>query len=174
LRTMSILADKPGPWLFQFGSFNQGVFKTQDTFIARLRPFLAKLPKESKYAVEIRNKNWMNARHAEVLRECGVAMALIDQSWVPQPWRIKPQFDMITADFTYVRWLGDRKGIEAQTKTWDKTIIDRTADIKNWVEVLRQMVNDKKIRKLFGYANNHYAGQGPATVKLFTDLWEKK
>jgi hypothetical protein len=64
---------------------------------------------------------------------------------------------MITADFTYVRWLGDRKGIEAQTKTWDKTIIDRTADIKNWVEVLRQMVNDKKIRKLFGYANNHYA-----------------
>jgi hypothetical protein len=35
------------------------------------------------------------------------------------------------------------------------------------------MVNDKRIRKLFAYANNHYAGHGPATVKLFTDLWDK-
>lgn len=69
--------------------------------------------------------------------------------------------------------LGDRKGIEKQTTTWDKTIIDRTADMKNWVEVLRQMVNQKKILKMFAFANNHYAGHGPATVKLFTNLWGK-
>jgi hypothetical protein len=36
------------------------------------------------------------------------------------------------------------------------------------------MVNNKKIRKLFAYANNHYAGFAPATVKLFWDLWNKK
>jgi hypothetical protein len=28
------------------------------------------------------------------------------------------------ANFTYIGWLGDRKGIERQTKTWDKTILD--------------------------------------------------
>ena len=27
---------------------------------------------------------------------------------------------------------------------------------------------------VFAYANNHYAGHGPATVKLFWDLFEKR
>jgi uncharacterized protein YecE (DUF72 family) len=93
---------------------------------------------------------------------------------VPRPWELKEKFDLITADFTYVRWLGDRKGIEAETKSWDKTIIDRKSDLRNWVDVLRQMVNTKKILKMFAFANNHYAGHGPATVHLFQELWEKK
>ncbi len=70
--------------------------------------------------------------------------------------------------------LGDRKGIEKLTETWDKSVVDRSDDLKNLVNVLKQMINTKKIRKLFAYANNHYAGHGPATVKLFADLWEKK
>jgi uncharacterized protein YecE (DUF72 family) len=155
---MSLLGDKLGPLLFQFGSFNQEEFKTQEEFIARLKLFLAKLPKEFKYALEIRNKDWMNARHAEVLREYGIAMALIDQSWVPQPWRIKPQFDMIIADFTYVRWLGDRKGIEKLTESWDKTIIDRTSDLQNSVHLSRR-VHERRIQ-ILAFANNHYATMG--------------
>jgi uncharacterized protein YecE (DUF72 family) len=109
-----------------------------------------------------------------VLREYNVALALTDTSFMPRPWEMKEKFNLITADFAYVRWLGDRKGIEKQTTTWDKTIIDRTSDLNNWVDVLKQMVNDKKIRKMFAYANNHYAGFGPATVKLFWDMWNKK
>jgi hypothetical protein len=56
-----------------------------------------------------------------------------------------------------VRWLGDRKGIEAETKTWDKVIVDRRSDLKNWADVLKHMVNTKKILKMFAFANNHYA-----------------
>jgi hypothetical protein len=56
---------------------------------------------------------------------------------------MKEKFDLATTDWTYVRWLGDRKGIEAETKTWDKTIIDRKSDLKNWVDVLREMINNK-------------------------------
>src|SRR6266851_2192206 len=83
---------------------------------ADLKRFLEKLPKGRQFAVEIRNKYWLDARFADLLREHGVALALIDQSWVPRPWEMKEKFDLITADFTYVRWLGDRKGIEEQTK----------------------------------------------------------
>jgi uncharacterized protein YecE (DUF72 family) len=172
LKTMSLLGDKLGPLLFQFGSFNQKDFKTQDDFIARLKPFLAKLPKEFKYAVEIRNKHWMNQRHADVLHEYGIAMALIDQSWVPRPWEMKQQFDMITADFTYVRWLGDRRGIEELTESWDKTVIDRTSDLQNWVELLRK-VHERRIQ-ILAFANNQYAGHRPAAVKLFSDLWNQQ
>jgi uncharacterized protein YecE (DUF72 family) len=57
---------------------------------------------------------------------------------------------------------------------WDKTIIDRQDDLRNWADLLWRVVNDKRIRKIFTYANNHYSGHGPATVKLFWDLWNKK
>jgi len=78
-------------------------------FLARLRPFLKRLPKDHKFAVEIRNKNWLVPQFVETLRERGVALALIDQSWTPRPSQWFEKFDPITADFTYVRWLGDRK-----------------------------------------------------------------
>jgi uncharacterized protein YecE (DUF72 family) len=173
LDTMTALGDKLGPLLFQFGYFNRSAFKSGAEFLARLKPFLKKLPKDFGFAVEIRNKSWMDAEYVDLLRENTVAMALIDQSWVPRPWEMKEKLNLITADFTYVRWLGDREGIEAETKTWDKIIVDRTSDLRNWIEVLKQMLNTKKILKMFAFANNHYQGFGPGTVKLFKDLWDR-
>jgi uncharacterized protein YecE (DUF72 family) len=174
LNVMDALGDKLGPLLFQFGYFNQKAFKTQTAFLAVLKPFLKKLPTGYQFALEIRNKNWMNAEFVDALAERSIALALIDQSWVPRPWELKEKFELVTADFTYVRWLGDRKGIEQQTKSWDKTIVDRRNDLKKWVDVFKSMVANSKILKLFAFANNHYAGHGPATVKLFLDLWNKK
>src|SRR4029077_3748335 len=146
----------------------------QDSFLGVLITFLKKLPTDHKFAIEIRNKTWLDAKFSDVLREYNVALALTDTSFMPRPWELKQQFDLVTADFAYVRWLGDRKGIEKQTTTWDKTVIDRTSDLRNWVDLLRKMVMNKKLRKLFAFANNHYAGNGPGTVKLFMDLWGRK
>jgi uncharacterized protein YecE (DUF72 family) len=175
LATMELLGEKLGPILFQFGYFNKSAFQNAEEFLARLRPFLKTLPKDRRFAVEIRNKNWLDARFADALRERNVALALIDQAWMPRPWEMgamKSKFDPITADFAYVRWLGDRKGIEKITTTWDKTVVDRRADLMNWVEVFREFV--ARNLRVFAYANNHYAGNGPATVNLFRALWAKK
>jgi uncharacterized protein YecE (DUF72 family) len=174
VRTMDILGPKLGPMVFQFPFFDRWKFPKQDGFLAVLTPFLKKLPADHRFAIEIRNKTWLDARFADVVREYNVALALTDTSFVPRPWEMKEKIDLITADFAYIRWLGDRKGIEKQTTTWDKTVIDRTNDLKNWVDLLREMVMNKKLRKLFAFANNHYAGHGPATVKLFMDLWDQK
>jgi uncharacterized protein YecE (DUF72 family) len=70
-----------------------------------------------------------------------------------------------------VRWLGDRKGIEERTTTWDKTVVEHEHDLRNWVMVLRRLVEDKRLRKIFAFANNHYGGHAPATVKTFWQLW---
>src|SRR5271155_4131734 len=127
VETAEILGkDKLGPMLLQFPYFNRTKFKSGAEFLARLKPFLKKLPKDHQFAVEIRNKAWLNADFANILSENNVALALIDQSWVPRPWEMKNQFDMNTSDFTYIRWLGDRKQIEVKTKVWDKVIVDRT------------------------------------------------
>jgi uncharacterized protein YecE (DUF72 family) len=174
VKTMELLGPKLGPMVFQFPLFDRWKFPKQDGFLAVLEPFLKKLPADRKFAIEIRNKSWLDARFADVLREYNVALVLTDSSFVPRPWEMKEKFDLVTADFLYVRWLGDRKGIEKQTVTWDKTVVDRQEDLRNWVDLLRRLINDKGIRKTFAYANNHYAGHGPDTVKLFSDLWNKK
>ena len=174
VKTMDILGPKLGPIIFQFPLFDRWKFTKQDSFLGVITPFLEKLPADHKFVIEIRNKNWLDAKFADVLREYNVALALTDTSFVPRPWEMKEKFDLITADFAYVRWLGDRKGIEEQTKTWDKVIVDRKSDLKKWVDLLKEMVMNKKLRKLLAFANNHYAGHGPATVKLFWDLWNKK
>lgn len=150
LTAMDTLGDKLGPLLFQFEYFNQKAFKTQADFLAVLKPFLKKLPVGYQFALEIRNKNWMNAEFADALTERGIALALIDQSWVPRPWEMKEQFDLITADFVYVRWLGDRKGIEIMTETWDKVVVDRKRDMTNWVKLIEPIV--KKRIPVYAYA----------------------
>jgi uncharacterized protein YecE (DUF72 family) len=78
------------------------------------------------------------------------------------------KYDPITADFAYIRWLGDRKGIETLTTTWNQTIVDRTADLQSWVDVCEKI--QKRGITQYVYANNHYSGFAPATVELFRSL----
>jgi uncharacterized protein YecE (DUF72 family) len=170
LRTMDALGDKLGPMLFQFGYFNNKAFGGVNDFLARLVPFLKRLPNGYKFAVEIRNKNWLVAPFVEALRERGVALTLIDQSWMPRPAQWFDKLDPITAEFTYVRLLGDRKGIEEQTKTWDKVIVDRRAELLEWAKLCQPIV--RRGVKLYVYVNNHYAGHAPATVEQFRQLWK--
>ena len=160
---MDILGPKLGPMVFQFPFFDRWRFPKQDSFLGVLTPFLKRLPADHKFVVEIRNKIWLDARFADVLREYNVALALTDTSFMPRPWEMKEKFDPITADFAYVRWLGDRKGIEEQTTTWDRTVIDRTGDLKNWVEVFKSLVSNTKVLEIFAYSNNHYQGHGHIT-----------
>ena len=108
--------EKLGPMLLQFPYFNRTRFKTGAEFLARLRPFLKKLPKDHQFAMEIRNKNWLDEHFVQLLREHHVALAVIDQAWMPGITELTSRLDPVTADFTYVRWLGDRKGIEEQTQ----------------------------------------------------------
>ena len=50
--------------------------------------------------------------------------------------------------------------------------MDRTGELQEWVKYCQ------KIQKLgvtiYAYANNHYAGFGPATVEQFRELYREK
>jgi len=169
LARMSLLKEKLGPLLFQFPHFSGHEFNGQDEFLHRLRVFLKRATEAGhfRYAVEIRNRTWLNARLTNLLGEHNVALALTDHSFMPRPWEYKERFDAITSDFTYVRWLGDRRAIEELTRTWEKIIVDRRDDLLKWVEVFRQFSNRIQV---YTYANNHYAGSGPETISLFWKL----
>jgi uncharacterized protein YecE (DUF72 family) len=165
------LQEKRGPLLLQFPYFNRKAFPDAAAFLARLKPFLEKLPADPRFALEIRNKNWLGPALCDLLHKHRVALALIDHPWMPRPREWFAKGDAITSDFTYIRWLGDRKGIEEVTTTWNETIVDRKGELLEWVEACRAFIK-RKIR-IFAFANNHYAGHGPATVRLFLKLLEK-
>jgi uncharacterized protein YecE (DUF72 family) len=172
IERMYLLNEKLGPLLLQFPWFNKYQIQA-DEFFCRLHLFLKRvkdLP-TVRLVVEIRNRAWQDKRLTDLLREHNVALALTDLSNMPRPWEMKDGLDLVTTDFVYVRWLGDRKGIEALTTTWDKTVIDRTDDLRNWAELFRRFLG--RNLKVYAYANNHYAGHGPGTVKLFWDMWKK-
>jgi uncharacterized protein YecE (DUF72 family) len=172
LRATEPLGEKLAVILLQFPYFNKNAFSSPAEFLARLKPFLEKLPAEPKFALEIRNKYWLGPVLHDLLRKHNVALALVDHPWMPRPHEWLAKADPITTDFTYIRWLGDRKGIEELTKSWDKTLVDRTGDLQEWVEACRNFLK-RKIR-VFAFANNHYGGHAPDTLRLFEDLMEKK
>ncbi|HUF40844.1 MAG TPA: DUF72 domain-containing protein [Verrucomicrobiae bacterium] len=171
LQNISLLGDRLGPLLLQFPYFNKNAFPSRQPFEKLLRPFLAALPKEFKFALEIRNKNWLSWDFLELLRDHSVAFALVAQAWMPRIDTLAKALDLVTSDFAYVRFIGDRKGIEAKTAKWDRLIEDKTPEMTVWVHELKKIVNQGV--KTYAFFNNHYAGFAPGSVKLFEDLWDK-
>jgi len=153
----------------QLPHFNKQKFSGLDSFLQVLEAFLDSLPKDHQWAVEIKNRNWLSKKLFSVLRNHGVALALVDHPWMPRPKEVFQLGDPITAGFAYVRWLGDRKGIEKRTFVWDQTIIDRAEELREWVRVLKQV--QRRGVRIFAFANNHYAGFAPETVRLFNEIW---
>jgi uncharacterized protein YecE (DUF72 family) len=88
VKTMDILGPKLGPIMFQFPLFDRWKFPKQDSFLAVLTPFLKKLPADHKFVIEIRNKTWLDAKFADLLREHKIALALTDASFVPRAWEM--------------------------------------------------------------------------------------
>ena len=131
-------------------------------FLERLEPFLEKLPKTFRYCVEIRNKAWLVPELADVLRRHAVALVLVDISYMPHPSDVAKDLDVVTTDFSYCRLIGDRKGIEKLTKTWDRVVVDQGARLDKWAAYLEMLQN--RASEVYVYANNHYAGHGPTTA----------
>ena len=95
-------------------------------------------------------------------------------AWIDHPWfyRIDDMVrrpETLTADFSYIRWLGDRRGIERKTKSWDKLIIDRRGPLRSWIAAIRSMLEEP--RTVYGYFNNHYAGYGVGSIHQFREMW---
>ncbi len=125
--------------------------------LANLEAFLPLLPTDISFAVEFRHRSWLRDDVVDLLRRYNVAWCVIDLYYMPQT-------PHVTADFTYVRWLGDRRKISQ----FDRIQIDRTAATEKWAGVLREMAG--RVRRIYGFYNNHYAGHSPASVNQMRAL----
>ena len=171
LETMDLMGDKLGPLLFQFGYFNKTAFKSGEGISGAART----ISEETAEGIPIRSwksatSKWLTNRFFDLLRAHKVAYALIDQAWMPRASEIFEKFDPITADFTYIRLLGDRKGIEKQDEDLGQGDRGSLEGINELGECLS--AHDPARRQTYVYVNNHYAGFAPATVEQFQKLWK--
>jgi len=172
VRVMDRLGDKLGPLLLQFRYFRKDEFPDPNPFLDRLETFLPSLPGGRRYAVEVRNKSFVTARLLRLLRQHGVALAFIDHPWFFGVEALLRREGILTADFAYIRWLGDRKAIEQKTTRWDRLIVDRRRDMGRWIPAIRGLL-DRGVT-VYGYFNNHYAGYAIGSIDLFREMWEAR
>lgn len=170
LRVMRRLGDKLGPMLLQFRYFKKAECPDPKPFIDRLERFLPALPREMRFAVEVRNKGFVTPALLDLLRRHRVALAFIDHPWFFGIDDILRKGHVLTTDFAYIRWLGDRKGIEEKTQRWDRLTLDRTRDMGRWVPNIRRMIDGGTA--VHGYFNNHYAGYAIGSIRLFREIWK--
>jgi uncharacterized protein YecE (DUF72 family) len=152
LRTMADLGDRLGPLLLQLPpSFTvEGMGVLED--------FLKSLPEGFRYAVEVRHRSWIGSDLPELLRERGVALTLVDYPRMPR-------MEEATADFSYIRWLGDRREFPSGHTRLEK---ERDDDLGWWSKLVGRFLEEG--RTVFAYANNHYQNHSPSTLARFLEI----
>ena len=168
--TMRLLGPKCGPLVLQFTYFNKQAFPGPEPFLERLDSFLATLPDDLRFAVEVRNSRWLTPALTEVLRRHRVALVLVDLAYMPHPADVVADLDVATTDFLYVRLIGDRKKVDALTdggKRFDRLVLDQSERLDRLTAMLTDLMPD--VPNTWIFANNHFAGYGPGTIRDLLD-----
>ncbi len=169
LESIAHLETRLGTLVLQFPYFTKKIFSNEARFFERLNRFLLDLPPEFHYAVEVRNRNWLSPDLAHICRTHDVSLVLVDQAWMPHGDEVVDRFDPVTSQPVYIRLLGDRKEIEAITRTWDTEVIDRRERLKRWAHFLVRL--QRRGVSTLVCVNNHYAGHAPTTVRRLQEMY---
>lgn len=137
-----------------------------------LRDFIRHLPRTGvRFAVEFRDAEWHLPRISHLLEEHGVCWVWNDVSPLPKSAAAPFGFWPRTADFVYLRLLGD-----LTTKyTADGATVHRyrglewprDAAMEGWAEKVRAHVGE--VKHVYIYANNHFEGFGPKTAQRIAE-----
>ncbi len=148
LSAMSALGEKLGPLCLQF-SYE---FKPDQRTL--LDEFLGALPAQFRYAVEVRNRGWFKDWFLALLKKHRAALVLVDRVYMPK-------LQDVTTDFSYIRWLGNRKDVPDDEYTHVR--IHRDKELDEWADTIAAM-HERDV-EVWGFANNHYMGHSPATLQ---------
>ncbi len=140
-------------------------------FLDRLDPFLAALPPEFRYAVEIRNPEFLEKDYFSCLRSHGVAH--VYNAWSRMP-ELRQQIaipDSATADFLVCRALLRRgrpyeEAVEAFAPYTD--IKDPNPEARDSMRVLIGRARENR-QSLFLFVNNRLEGNAPMTIMAVTE-----
>jgi uncharacterized protein YecE (DUF72 family) len=131
-----------------------------------LRNLLPLLDDRFRYAVEVRHQSWFQDLAYNFFADNDLCLVWSQLAKIRTP-------HIVTTDFLYVRFIGDRSIDE---KDFGKIQKDRVLEMSNWtneiknVEIGKEKGRRSEVRDAMIAANNHYAGFGPGTVNIFRNM----
>ncbi len=166
LRPLLPYREKIAVLIFEFGTFSKRSFEELPQFLEQLDPFLASLPPEFRYAVEIRNPDYLEPDYFACLRKHGVAH--VYNAWSRMP-ELKYQMaipDSVTADFLVSRALLRRGRVyEEAVEVFSPytEVLDPNPEARDSMRVLIGRARENK-QFLFLFVNNRLEGNAPTTI----------
>jgi uncharacterized protein YecE (DUF72 family) len=153
-----------GPIIFEFGARGQNPRE----FVESLDPFLAQLPESFQYAVEVRNREYLQPRYFDCLRARGAAHVM--NAWTRMP-PLSEQIGLpLTADFTVVRaLLRQGRAYEdavARFSPYDRVQDENPEGRDALRAVIRRMREERRAAYIF--VNNRFEGNSPETIQAVT------
>ncbi|MCL4401817.1 MAG: DUF72 domain-containing protein [Acidobacteria bacterium] len=166
LRPLEPYRAKTALLIFEFGTFSKRSFAELGEFLDRLDPFLAALPGEFRYAVEVRNPEYLARDYFACLR--GHKVAHVYNAWSRMP-ELKRQIaipDSVTADFLVCRALLRRgRSYEDAVNMFAPytEVKDPNPEARESMRVLIERAREKQ-HVAFLFVNNRLEGNAPATI----------
>jgi uncharacterized protein YecE (DUF72 family) len=156
--------------LFEFGTLGATDFPSAADFWLRLDRFLAALPGGWRYAVEIRNKEYLSPDHFALLSRHNVAHVF--NAWTRMP-TVAEQIALpgaFSADFTVVRALLQHGRSYEQAVTRFEPYQEVRQPDPATRDALRQVAaRALRVRQpAFVFVNNRLEGNAPATIEAVT------
>jgi uncharacterized protein YecE (DUF72 family) len=152
-----------GVLILEFSAFSKELMPSPDAFLERLDPFLAALPPAFRYAVEIRNADFLTPEYFACLaRHC---VAHVFNSWTRMPGLDRQILlpHAFTADFTVVRALL-RPGRTYEDAVQSFAPYDSVREEQPAVRsALRDLLTQGK--RGYFYVNNRLEGNAPKTIE---------
>jgi uncharacterized protein YecE (DUF72 family) len=157
--------------IFEFGAFGKRSFENIGEFLDHLDPFLAALPPDFRYSVEVRNPEFLQPDYFACLRSHGVAHVYNAWSRMPELGRQIAIPDSQTAEFTVSRALlrAGRSYEEAVATFAPYTEIkDPNPETRDALRVLIERSKEEQ-RMAFLFVNNRLEGNAPGTIIEIVD-----
>ena len=132
--------------------------------LPKLKRLISHLWKKYRYAIEVRHKSWFDKEVYDVLKENEISLAWSQLAEIVTP-------PVVTTDFVYLRFIGDRSIPEEEFGRIQK---DRDKEMQSWAKQFNKLSNEKSLNRGIVAANNHYAGFGPDTANMFRKLVGEK
>ena len=127
-----------------------------DSHWSLMQDFVKALEMKYPHAIEFRHKSWFREDVYKLLRDRNVAMVWTENQYLRSPTDV-------TADYVYLRMVGDREITE-----FKETQKDKSAEMREWYKELDGASDS--VKGALVYFNNHYAGFGPSSVNEFRRL----
>src|SRR5688572_20147582 len=118
---------------------------------------LKELPDDIRFAIEFRSASWGAQRTLDLLRKHRVA--LVAAEYLTRPTRLH-----LTADFLYVRWIGEHQRFAELNH--EQT--DVTPSLEWWQSQIQSL--PRGIQTIYGFFNNDYSGYAIATCRRFMTM----